>query len=68
MNRGLFVTLSIMLMLVATFVLIRIIIPGLVNMHNDGALILVVLLMFGAVAAWWGFVTFLIKLVKGDFN
>ena len=51
MSPRLFVLLATLLMCVATFVVARIIIPGLVNLHSDGALVLGVVLVLGCIAA-----------------
>lgn len=68
MNIRLFATLATILMVVGTFVLLRVVVPGLVNAQNDGALILVVLIALGGIAGWWYFIDFLQRLLKGDFN
>lgn len=68
MNLKLFALLSTIAMVVLTLILARVVIPGLINMHNDGALILVLVLILGGIAGWWYFIDFLNRLLKGEFN
>lgn len=56
-------------LILASAILARIIIPGLINLHNDGALIFVILLIVAMPTAWYAYWTYVLRpYLKGELN
>lgn len=57
------------LMFAATFVLLRIVLPALVSLHNDGALICALILVIAMPIGWYNFWTHLLgPYLEGKFR
>jgi len=60
--------LAVLMCMAATFVMLRIIVPGLISLHNDGAIVFAFVCVMGVIIGWYYALVFVIRLLKGDFN
>ena len=68
MSNRFIAALVVLMTIVATLVVLRVIVPGLINLHSDGLIVLAFVMVMGVIVGWYYALQFVIRLLKGDFD